>query len=468
MVYFSRNSNNNHDNNIELARKISLLIDKSKIDEYEIYISSSTDNELEVFEGKVESLSYSDSKGIGIRIFKDKKIGYSYTTSLEENKIKDCIEKAILNSKITYPENINGLPLENEFRYSKDNEIQKYIYDENFFKFDIEKKIKLALDLEKVVKGIDKRISGVDSLNYSDNYSEVAIINSNGFEGSYKNTSCFLFLNVISKDKNDTSTGFSFLYDRNPQKLNIEQIAQEASNKSLVLLGAKKIKSTYADILIENIVAAQFLGIIASILTADSVQKGKSLFKDKIGEKIFSKNIDIFDNGVMKEGFSSKPFDAEGVNKGNTCVFKDGVLQTYLYDSYTARKDKTLSTGNAVRASYKSNPTVGVSNFYLTSSENYNLEDIFKKIDNGFYVIDIIGLHSGANPITGDISVGAKGLWIKKGNIEFPVKEITIATDILSFCKKIETIGNDLRFFPSAGFIGCPSLHVKDIAISGI
>ncbi|MHB1347070.1 MAG: TldD/PmbA family protein [Candidatus Humimicrobiaceae bacterium] len=455
-------------NDINLAKKISSLINSSKINEYEIYISNSVDNEIEIFEGEVESLSYSDSKGVGIRVFKEKSIGYAYTNSLEENRLADCIEKAISNSRTTAKEEINGLPLTTEYKYPVAADINAYMYNEDFFKASIEDKIKLSMDLEKIAIKKDHRISGVDSLNYSDNFSETTLLNSEGFEGTYKSTSCFMFLNIISKEKEDTSTGFSFLYDRNPKKLDLETIAQEAVSKSIMLLGSKKIKSRTSDILLDSLVSAQFLGIIASILTADSVQKGKSLFKDKIGEKIFAKNINIFDNGIMKEGFYSKPFDAEGVNKGNTQVFKEGILKTYLYDCYTARKDKTLSTGNAVRASYKSTPSVGVSNFYMEPSKKDSFESILKNIDEGFYVIDIIGLHSGANPITGDISVGAKGLWIKNGILDFPVKEVTIATDILSFCNKIETIGNDLKFFPSGGFVGSPCLYVKDISISGM
>jgi len=453
---------------IKLARKISLLMDKTKIDEYEIYISNSVDNEIEVFEGEVESMSYSNSKGVGIRVFREKSIGYAYTNSLEENRLINCIEKAVSNSKTTSKEEINGLPLKNEYKYFDSSDIGQYIYSDEFFKETIEGKIKLSKDLEKIAKGKDNRISGVDSLNYSDNFSETTLLNSEGFEGTYKSNSCFLFLNIISKEKEDTSTGFSFAYGRNPEKFNLENIAREAVEKSLMLLGSKKIKSSNSDILLDSLVSAQFLGVIASILTADSVQKGKSLFKGKIGEKIFKKNINIFDNGIMKEGFYSKPFDAEGVNKGNTQIFKEGVLQTYLYDCYTARKDKTLSTGNAVRASYKSTPSVGVSNFYIEPSEENSFNSILKSIDDGFYVTDIIGLHSGANPITGDISVGAKGLWIKNGRLDFPVKEVTIATDILSFCKKIEAVGNDLKFFPSGGFVGSPCLYIKDISISGI
>lgn len=458
----------NEKQDIRLAQKISSLINKIKIDEYEIYISNSIDNEIEIFEGEVESLSYSNSKGIGIRIIKDKKIGYAYSTSFEENKINDCIKKAILNSKVTASEEINGLPVINEFRYREKSDIEKFLYNENFFKASIEDKIEIAKNLEKTAKSKDSRISGVDSLNYSDNFSEITLLNSNGFEGSYKNTSCFLFLNIISKEKNDTSTGFSFAYERDPQKLDIEKIAGEAVKKSVMLLGSKKIKSGSADIVMDSLVASQFLGIIASSLTADNVQKGKSLFKNKIGEKIFRKDIDIFDNGIMRDGFFSRPFDAEGVNKGNTQIFENGILKTYLYDCYTARRNKTLSTGNAVRASYKSTPAVGVSNFFIKTSSKNNISDLFKKLDTGFYITDIIGLHSGANPITGDMSVGAKGLWIKKGCPDFPVSEVTIATDILSFCKNIEDTGNDLKFYPSGGFIGSPSLIVKDITISGI
>lgn len=453
---------------IDLVRKISLILDKAKVDEYEIYISNSVDNGIEIFEEEVESMSYSDSKGVGIRVFKEKKIGYSYSTSFEENAIKNCVEKAILNSKITVEEEINALPKISEYKYIKKPEIEKHLYNENFFKVSVEDKIEILKNLEKIAKGTDKRITGVDSLSYSDNFSEITMLNSNGFEGSYKNTSCFLFLNVISKEKKDTSTGFSFSYERDPKKLNIEEIAKEAVKKSIMLLNSKKIRSKSADVLMDSLVASQFLGIIASILTADSVQKGKSLFKNKIGEKIFDININIFDDGIMKEGYCSKPFDAEGVNRGITQVFEDGILNTYLYDCYTARKDKTLSTGNAVRASYKSTPSVGISNFYIEASLKTSFKDILKNISNGFYVTDIIGLHSGANPITGDISVGAKGLWIKNGNFDFPVKEVTIATDILRFCKNIKAVADDLKFFPSGGFIGSPSILVTDIAISGI
>ena len=273
-------------------------------------------------------------------------------------------------------------------------------------------------------------------------------------------------MNAISKQNGDTSTGDYFGYARSPMDLNLEEISANAVKKSVSILGGKKIKSKRVDIILDPLVSAQFLSVIANGLVADSVQKGKSLFNGRIGDKIFNINIDIIDDGTMPGGIASRPFDGEGVPRGKTIVVKNGVLDTFLYNIYTARKDKTQSTGNAVRASYESPPNVGVSNFYIKSSSS-TFEELLSQVDEGFYVIDIIGLHSGANPISGEISVGAKGIWISKGILEFPVKEVTIATDILSLCKSIDKVGSDLKFLPSGGYIGSPSLLIRDIMVGG-
>ena len=450
----------------DFCKDASLKIKKLKVDEFEIYGASSTHNELELFNEQIDNLSFAETKGLGIRIFKDKRVGYAYTSILDEYNIDKCIDRAFSNSKITFQEEFNYLPVESEFKNSKGIIDKKILFSEDFFNFDIKQKIQIAKDLEILAKKKDKRVTGINNLIYSDSLDEVMILNSTGFSGSYRTTSAFIYLSVISKEKDDTSTGDFFGYNRSPGEFNLEEIAANAVNRSVWILGGKKIKSQAVDIVLDPFVAAQFLGIIASIVTADTVQKGKSLLKDRIGDKIFKGDFDIIDDGTLPYGLASKPFDGEGVPKGKTVIFENGILKTYLYNTYTARKDKKFSTGNAVRASYKSTPEVGVSNFYLKPS-NTSLEKIIKSVDKGFYVIDIIGLHSGINPISGQISVGAKGLWIDKGSFSKPVKEVTIATDLLSFCKSIDKIGNDLRFMPSVGYIGSPSMLVKDIAISG-
>lgn len=454
----------------ELCKKIAGNFNGRDVDEFEIYVSRSVQNEIEVFNSKINTLSFSDSTGIGIRVFRGGCVGYAYTSSIREKEIIDCIEKAICNSKITSKDELNSLPRESEFRYQTPYILPEDLFKENFLEFGIDKKIELTKELEVLVKKKDRRVTGVDNLLYNDDLSEVAIFNSLGFEGSYKTAACVVYVSVISKENKDVSTGDFFGYARSPGDLDLEEIAENAVNRSVLILGGQKIKSRRAKVILDPLVACQFLGVIAIGLTADRVQKGKSLFKDRIGERFFSIDLDIVDDGTMPSGMATRPFDSEGVPKGRTLIFEKGILKTFLYNSYTARKDNTKSTGNAVRSSYKSPPTVGLSNLYIVPSvdERATLEGLLEVSQDGFYVVDIMGLHSGTNPVSGEISVGAKGMWVEGGKFRFPVREVTIATDILSLCKNIERIGNDLKFIISGGYIGSPSLVVNDIMISGI
>ena len=451
---------------LDICKSTALKIGKKNVDQFEIYLASALSNEIEIFNSKIETLSFSDSIGLGVRVFRNKAIGYAYTAVLEENKIDDCIDKAILNSGITKSEENNYLPEPEEFMYKKKYIDDRALYDPDFNNYDTRQKVGLAKKLETLTKGKDKRIVSINSVMYGDGISETAILNSSGFFDSYRTSVCFIYASAIARENDDTSTGDFFSSGRNPGQLDLEEVAFQTAKRSTAILGGKKIKSQKVDLILDPVVSAQFLGVIASGLTADSVQKGKSLFKDKIGEKIFSIDIDIFDDGTMPSGLSSRPFDGEGVFKGKTEVFEKGSLKTFLHNTYTARKDKVLSTGNASRSSYRSTPDVGLSNFYICPSKT-PFDSLLSGINRGFYILDIIGLHSGTNPISGQMSVGAKGLLIENGKLSYPVKEVTIATDILTFCRNISKVADDLKFIPAGGYFGSPSILVKDITVSG-
>jgi PmbA protein len=464
----NKNSGSTKDGRLmKICRDTAARIGRQNVDEFEIFSAGSVTTEIEIFEGKVETLSFSDSIGLGIRVFKERSIGYAYTSVLDTASIEDCIEKAVSNSGITKKEDYNYLPREEEFRFKEKLVDDSMLFREDMLKINTRDKIAMAKDLEALTKSKDKRIVSINNVTYGDGIYETAILNSAGLSDSYRATSCLVYAVAISRQGEDTSTGDFFDYGRSAAEIDLEKVAGTAASRSVSVLGAKKIKSGRVDLLLDPVVSSQFLGIISGSLTADTVQKGKSLFKGRIGQKIFSIDIDIFDDGTLPSGLASKPFDGEGVTKGNTCVFEKGCLKTYLYNTYTARKDKTLSTGNAVRASYRSTPVVGTSNFYLKPSDT-GFDELLKGIDRGFYVMDIIGLHSGVNPISGQMSVGAKGIWIEKGNLKYPVKEVTIATDIMSFCKSIEKVGSDLLFLPWGGYTGCPSVVVRDIMVGGM
>jgi PmbA protein len=448
------------------CEKTAAAIPSKKVDQWEVFAAREVENDIDVFNGDIESLSFSDSTGIGIRIFRDKSEGYAYTAVMEKEAIMDAIENAIANSKVTGKDPLRYLPAKKDSIIDKGLLNAGDLFDKNFFDVSIEDKISMTLELESITKKFDRRITGVNDLNYGDALSEVCILNSNGFSGSYATTVSMVYLSAISRSGDDISTGDYFGIARNPLSIDIMEVSKKAAERSLAILGGKKIKSGRMNIVMDPLVSAQFMGVIASALDADSVQKGKSLFRDRKGQKLFEIDIDIFDDGTLPEGLASRPFDDEGVAKGKTIVFKKGELQTYIYDTYTARKDNTVSTGNAVRASYRSTPGVGVSNFYISPGRN-DTADLIKNAGRGLYIMDIIGLGSGTNPISGHMSVGAKGLMIENGELTRPVREVTIAADILSFLSGFRMLGNDLKFIPAGGYMGAPSILIENIAVSG-
>ncbi len=451
---------------MQILKKTASKISADQADAYEIFGLSSTETDIEAYDAHIESLSFSDSSGMGIRIIKNGAVGYAFTSFLGEEKIMECIQKAAVNARATTGEDLNLLPGQKDYLYKHRALGPHALYDEKFHHYSTEHKTDAAKKLEEITIKKDKRITGVSSASYHDSDVKAAIINSAGFRDHYRKSACYMVVNAIAKQKEDTSTGYYFGFGKHMGQICLEDIAAHAAKRSVALLGAQKIQSKKVDILLDPLVGSQFLGVIADALTADSVQKGKSLFADRVGEKLFSIDLDIYDDGTMAQGLASAPFDGEGVYKGKTAVFAKGILKTYLYNTYTARKDGTQSTGNASRFSYRSVPSVGVSNFYMSGGKD-SFQTLLSGMHEGFYVMDIIGLHSGANAVTGDISVGAKGLWVKNGDFTHAVKEVTIATNFLDFMKSISKTGDTLTFIPSQGFIGSPALLVKDMMVSG-
>ena len=210
-----------------------------------------------------------------------------------------------------------------------------------------------------------------------------------------------------------------------------------------------------------------FMYVLSKALTAEAVQKGRSLFADKLDKRVAASHVSIIDDGTLEDGLATAPFDSEGVPCKSTDVIKDGVLTNYLYDVYTSNKDGVESTGNADRGSYRGIPSVSPSNFYLSPGTK-KPKEIIGEVENGFYVHKVSGLVTGgANPISGDFSVGATGQWIENGEVKQAVSEITIAGNLIDFLKDIDQIGNDLKFNPMIGSFASPTFKVKKLAISG-
>ena len=232
------------------------------------------------------------------------------------------------------------------------------------------------------------------------------------------------------------------------------------------LLGARTCPSMKAQVLLDPFVAAAFFGVLSSALTADAVQKGRSLFAGREGQKVAGELLRLHDDGTLADGLDSAPFDGEGTPTRRTPLIDGGgVLQGYLYDTYTARKAGRESTGNGLRGSYSGLPGVRPTNLVVGGPAT-PVADVLAGIERGVLVTDAVGVHSGANPISGEFSVGIAGVLIEGGRLTTPVHEVTLAGDIIGMLTNVKALGDDARWVPG-GSILTPSVLIDGMAVSG-
>ena len=298
-----------------------------------------------------------------------------------------------------------------------------------------------------------------------DAVSRVAIASTAGVAAEYQRTDAWCVAVALAVEGEETQTGYSFKIARGLDELGPDAVAEEAVSRSIKLLGASKPPTAKVPVILDQFAATSFLGVLAGALNAESVLKGRSLFAEMIGQQVGSTLFTLVDDGRVTDGPGACPFDDEGVPSGRTELFGAGVLNGFLHDSYTARRTGggQRSTGNAKRG-YRSAPSVGTSNFYLDAGES-SFEELLSRAEGGVLIMDVSGVHSGANPISGEFSVGATGLRIAGGALGEPLREMTIASTLPEMLAGITGVGDDLRFFSS---VGTPSILIGEMTLAGV
>jgi PmbA protein len=217
---------------------------------------------------------------------------------------------------------------------------------------------------------------------------------------------------------------------------------------------------------LDAFVAATFAGLIGSMLSADAVQRGRSLFAGREGEQVAEPALVLVDDGRHPDGPASAPFDGEGSGTRRTPLIEGGRLRGFLYDTRTARRDGRSTTANASRSSYRAAPSVGTTNLLVEPGEA-SLDELLRRAGEGLYVTDVAGLHSGVNPVSGTFSVGASGRLIEGGELAAPVREITIAGDLVGMLGGVVAVGSGARWVPLGGSVRAAPLLIGEMAVSG-
>ncbi|MGL5176004.1 MAG: TldD/PmbA family protein [Cetobacterium sp.] len=428
-----------------------------KLEEFEIYFTSSESETIKVFKGEVDTYSNSQNMGISFRTKIDGKMGYSYTESLEEEDILPLIERAISNGKII--ENLDVIETYGEKKeYEKIDSFSSSLED-----ISVEEKIEFLLKAEKTALEMDNRIKSVNYCMMGSGKGENIIKNSKGLDLYHKGNSIYTYLAVVAQDGDSIKNDAAYIVAKNFSDMDPIKLATEAVTKALNKLNSVSIESKEYDIIIENDTFADLLGSMSGIFSAEAVQKGVSKFKGKLNEVVANPLVTIIDNPHLKDGYGSAPFDAEGVPTKPKNLIENGILKTYIHNLKTSKKDGVETTGNAAKGGYKGTMGISTFNLYLNKGEN-SFETLLNKIQNGILITGFSGLHSGLNSISGDFSLATEGFLIENGAITKPLNQITAAGNFFELLKNIEFIGSDLKFNLSG--VGSPSVLIKNISIS--
>ena len=443
-------------NGLELVSAAVEEAGRSGAEAAEAYFDRSEEIVIEVRDGEVENLKVAQESGVGIRILRNGCLGFAYTSDWSWPAIQEAVGAALANARVASPDSFNNLP-EPPAAYPEID-----LRDPSLKEIPLEDKIALARRIEQSGRSYDPRILVTEQAAYEESHYQVSIANSRGVSASDEGSYCGGAAALVAGADGEQQSGFGLQYTRSYAELNPDAIGREAAHKAVRLLGSRRLGTRRAAVVFDPYVVTNFLSVLAAALTAEAVQKGRSLFAGRIGERVAADGVTIIDDGTLRGGLMSAPFDGEGAPARRNVLVQDGILQGFMQNSYTAARDGLDSTGNASRGSYKSPPELGSTNFYLAPG-NLGQDQIISQTASGIYLTDVMGMHT-VNPISGDFSVGAAGIWIEHGEFTTPVRGMVIAGNILELLEGIDAVGRDLRFFVGKG---APTLRVARLTISG-
>ena len=423
----------------------------------EAFALESRRTEVRARGGSVESLTTASGRGLGVRLVAEGRMGYAWVADPTPDEVAAAVSRARESAGVATEDEDNVLPgaarpapLDGLFRTS-------------LAELPTARKVALAVDMEVAATRSDPRVRKVQAAAYGDAVSRVALASTGGVAGEYARTDCWCSVSALAEGDGEIQTGTAFRLGREVAELDWIGCAGEAAARAARLLGARKPPSGRTAVVLDPAAAVSFLGVLAGALSAEAVQKGRSLFAGKVGEPVGSEEVHLVDDGRLLEGPGAAPFDDEGVPTRRTSLIDRGRLAGFLHNTHTAHRGRTLSTGNAGRAGFRSPPGVAPTNLFLAAGRAAS-EELLARAEGGVYIQEVSGVHSGANPISGEFSVGATGLRISGGDLGEPLREMTVASTLPEMLMGVSAVGSDLRFF---GSTGSPTVLIGEMTVGG-
>jgi PmbA protein len=407
--------------------------------------------------GQVDTVKHAREQHMALRVFVGQSVAAASSSDLSRESVTRLVDEAVSLARVTSPDDKSGLPDASELaRQVPDLDLR----DRSGHDLSPEDKIELARRCEAAALAADPRITNSEGGDFGDRRARYAYATSHGFSGEYETSSFSLSVAPVAAENGQMQRDYWYHVTRKRAQLEApEDIGRTAARRTVRRLGARQVKTTEVPVIFDPDMAATLVRHISGAASGPALYRRASFLVGKLGERIAAPSITIVDDGTIPGALGSRPFDGEGLPVRRTVIVEQGVLRSYLLDTYTGRKLGLPSTHHAARDG--SGVGVSTTNLYLAAGSTDPAEMI-RSVKNGLYVTELIGF--GVNGVTGDYSRGAVGLWIENGELAYPVEEITVAGNLLEMLNTVEAVGNDLVFRDRTA---APTLLIGRMTVAG-
>lgn len=427
---------------------------------FELYLEGRASTRIDARHQKIDTLTRSQDLGLSIRVLKNQRMGFSFTTALSASAIERAALAAWEIADFMPEDPHHALPDFNPAAIEATG--LKESVDSRGSEVAIDQKVRMALDLEARCLAADPRVRAVRSAQFSETLNSCLMLDTAGRLISHRATTFSASISCKAEDGGDSRMGGDHGFAGTLDALDLSTVANRAAISATELLGAGTAPTLTCPAVLRNDVVADLMDFLSASFSAEQVDRGRSMLSiTSIGRPIFSPAITLVDDGLLKDGLATSPFDGEGQACSTNELISAGVVRKLLCDGYHARKLGIPSTGSASRG-IKSPPSISTSNLFIKPG-SLSLQELCAGIKKGVLIADLMGLHT-ANPVTGDFSLGASGFLIEDGMITRPMSGFAVAGNVLGLLGKVEALGNDFRFF---GSNGAPSARVTELSIGG-
>lgn len=442
----------------DLAREVVKRAERAGASAAEVLIREGTEFSTTIRMGAADKLHQANFRMLGIRVLCGNRAAVLATSDFSDASLHEAIRDAIEMAGAAGEDLSAGIPNPDLHDPHAPSLALCFLAASQMT---AEAKMNLAKRCEDAALGYDPRIRNSEGATFEDSLIEMTFGNSSGFFASYFKTTCSLAVSPLAEQDGlkqrdywlSTHLDISLLQPP-------EELGAEAARRALRRLGARKVSTCEAPVIFDPLASASIMKHIADAVSGTALLRKASFLTGKLGTRIASPLVTIYDDALRPGGLGSRPFDAEGVRSKCTTVMNRGMLDSYLLDSYSARKLGLKTTGNSNRQPQES-PSVGPSNFYLKAGDQ-TPKQIIGSVKRGLYVTELIGF--GVDIVSGNFSQGVAGLWVEDGELAYPVDEITIAGNLKDMLTRIEAVGNDLL---PLGEIFAPTVLIGRMVVSG-